>query len=51
MAIIFESAQVAVKKQPVVSGLGVASFADQNPGLLRTRVNTPYMNEAKSNVL
>jgi len=34
MATIFEPSQVLIKRQqPVASGLGVASFADQNSGL------------------
>jgi hypothetical protein len=37
----FELSQVLIKKQqPEVSGLGVASFTDQNSGLQWTYVNT-----------
>jgi hypothetical protein len=44
MSKIFEPSQVLIKKQQLeVSGLGVATLADQNSGLPWTHVNTAYM--------
>jgi hypothetical protein len=51
MATIFEPSQVLIKRQqPVASGLGVASFADQNSGLPWTNSITVCMKETMGNV-